>query len=57
MANTVRIVVAPDKFKGSLSAATVAGRFAEGLRDRLPDAESRSTVTGSLSWTTRCPRH
>ncbi|MDQ0736512.1 glycerate kinase [Arthrobacter agilis] len=35
----MRIVVAPDKFKGSLSAAAVAGRLAAGLRKQLPDLE------------------
>lgn len=35
----MRIVVAPDKFKGSLSAAAVADRLAKGLRKQLPDLE------------------
>jgi glycerate kinase len=35
----VRVVVAPDKFKGSLSAADVAAALAAGVRDVLPDAE------------------
>lgn len=35
----MRIVVAPDKFKGSLSAAAVAGKLAAGLRKQLPDLE------------------
>jgi glycerate 2-kinase len=34
----VRILVAPDKFKGSLSAREVAESIAAGLRDVLPDA-------------------
>ena len=34
----MRILVAPDKFKGSLSAREVADHIAIGLRDRLPDA-------------------
>jgi glycerate kinase len=34
----VRILVAPDKFKGSLSAAEVAAAIASGLRDVLPEA-------------------
>jgi glycerate kinase len=34
----MRILVAPDKFKGSLSAREVADSIAEGLRDVLPDA-------------------
>ncbi|MBB3083660.1 glycerate kinase [Geodermatophilus sabuli] len=34
-----RIVLAPDKFKGSLSAAEVAAALARGLRRALPDAE------------------
>jgi glycerate kinase len=34
----VRVVVAPDKFKGSLDAAAVATALAAGLRDVLPDA-------------------
>jgi glycerate kinase len=34
----VRILVAPDKFKGSLSAHEVAGHIAIGLRGALPDA-------------------
>jgi glycerate kinase len=35
----VRILIAPDKFKGSLNARDVAGNIAKGLRDILPDAE------------------
>ncbi|MDQ3120885.1 MAG: glycerate kinase [Verrucomicrobiota bacterium] len=35
----MRILVAPDKFKGSLGAAEVAGYIAAGLRHGLPDAE------------------
>src|SRR4029453_3229032 len=35
----VRILIAPDKFKGALSARDVAGNIAKGLRDILPDAE------------------
>jgi glycerate 2-kinase len=35
----MRIVVAPDKFKGSLPAAEVAGAIAAGLRAELPSAE------------------
>lgn len=35
----MRIVVAPDKFKGSLSAAAVASKIAAGLRKQLPDFE------------------
>lgn len=35
----MRIVVAPDKFKGSLSAAAVASRIAAGLHRRLPDLD------------------
>ncbi len=34
-----RVVVAPDKFKGSLTAAEVAAAIAGGLRSRRPDAE------------------
>jgi glycerate 2-kinase len=34
----MRILIAPDKFKGSLSAREVADSIAEGLRDVLPDA-------------------
>lgn len=34
----LRIVVAPDKFKGSLDAASVAAALAAGVRDVLPDA-------------------
>lgn len=34
----MRILVAPDKFKGSLSAREVAESIANGLRDVLPDA-------------------
>ncbi|WP_422934279.1 glycerate kinase [Sinomonas sp. P47F7] len=34
-----KIVLAPDKFKGTLSAHEVAGALAEGLREELPDAE------------------
>ena len=35
----MRILVAPDKFKGSLGASEVAEAVAAGLRDGLPDAE------------------
>jgi glycerate kinase len=38
----VRILIAPDKFKGSLSAREVADYIANGLRDRLPDAIVRT---------------
>ncbi len=34
----MRILIAPDKFKGSLSAREVADHIAIGLRDRLPEA-------------------
>jgi len=33
----VRILIAPDKFKGSLSAREVAENIAKGLRDVLPE--------------------
>jgi glycerate kinase len=36
---TVRILIAPDKFKGALNAREVAENIAKGLRDVLPDAE------------------
>ena len=35
----MRILIAPDKFKGVLNAHEVAGNVAKGLRDVLPDAE------------------
>ena len=35
----VRILITPDKFKGSLNAREVAQNIAKGLRDILPDAE------------------
>ncbi|HMJ04974.1 MAG TPA: glycerate kinase [Chthoniobacterales bacterium] len=35
----MRILVAPDKFKGSLGAAAVAANIAAGLRETLPDAD------------------
>src|SRR6188768_3531961 len=35
----MRILVAPDKFKGSLGATEVAEAIAAGLRDALPNAE------------------
>jgi glycerate kinase len=35
----VRILIAPDKFKGSLNAREVAENIAKGLRDELPDAK------------------
>ena len=38
----MRILVAPDKFKGSLSAREVADHIAIGLRDRLPNAVVRT---------------
>lgn len=34
----MRIVVAPDKFKGSLDAAAVASHLSRGIRETLPDA-------------------
>src|SRR6266511_3876489 len=36
---TVRILIAPDKFKGALNARDNAENIAKGLRDVLPDAE------------------
>lgn len=36
---TVKIVLAPDKFKGSLTATRVAEHLARGLRYQLPDAD------------------
>jgi glycerate 2-kinase len=35
----VRILIAPDKFKGTLDAREVAENIAQGLRDALPDAK------------------
>jgi glycerate kinase len=35
----VRILIAPDKFKGALNAREVAENIAKGLRDTLPDAK------------------
>ena len=35
----MRVVVAPDKFKGSLTAAAAAGAIGEGLRSARPDLE------------------
>src|SRR5205807_10226230 len=35
----MRILIAPDKFKGTLSALEVAENIAAGLRDVLPDAK------------------
>jgi glycerate 2-kinase len=35
----MKILIAPDKFKGSLDAREVAENIEEGLRDALPDAE------------------
>src|SRR3989440_12019537 len=35
----VRIIIAPDKFKGSLNAREVAENIAKGLLDILPDAK------------------
>ena len=35
----MRILIAPDKFKGALNARDVAGNIAKGLRDVLPDSE------------------
>src|SRR4029077_7081189 len=34
----MRILIAPDKFKGALNAREVAENIAKGLRDALPDA-------------------
>jgi glycerate kinase len=36
----VRIVIAPDKFKGSLTAAEVADALAAGMRDAVPALET-----------------
>jgi glycerate kinase len=38
----MRILIAPDKFKGSLSAREVADNIAIGVRERLPDASIRT---------------
>ena len=38
----MQILIAPDKFKGSLSAREVADNIAIGLRDRLPSAVVRA---------------
>src|SRR5438067_12499275 len=35
----MRILIAPDKFKGSLSAQQVAENIALGIRDVIPDAQ------------------
>jgi glycerate kinase len=35
----MRVLIAPDAFKGSLSAAQAAGAMAAGIRDAMPDAE------------------
>ncbi|MBK1786490.1 glycerate kinase [Prauserella cavernicola] len=35
----MRVVIAPDKFKGSLTAVEAASAIGEGVRDVLPDAE------------------
>jgi glycerate kinase len=35
----MRILIAPDKFKGSLSARQVAEHIALGIRDVIPDAQ------------------
>jgi len=35
----MKILIAPDKFKGTLNARGVADNIAKGLRDVLPDAE------------------
>ena len=35
----MKILIAPDKFKGALNAREVAENIAKGLRDVLPDAE------------------
>ena len=35
----MRILIAPDKFKGSLGAQEVAENIAAGLREVLPDAQ------------------
>ncbi|WP_409490181.1 glycerate kinase [Amycolatopsis sp. cmx-11-12] len=37
-----RVVIAPDKFKGSLTAIEAAEAIADGVRDALPDAEVSS---------------
>ena len=42
----MRILVAPDKFKGSLGAAEVAEHIAAGLRDVLPDADIKTLPIG-----------
>ena len=37
--SVVKILIAPDKFKGSLDSADVAAHIAAGLREALPDAQ------------------
>jgi len=39
MSSAMRVLVAPDKFKGSLSAREVAARVAAGIADEAPDVE------------------
>jgi glycerate kinase len=39
--NPPKIVVAPDKFKGTLTAAAAAGHIADGIRRVLPEADLR----------------
>src|SRR3954451_1196789 len=40
--NRMRFLIAPDKFKGSLSAFEVAEQIARGIRDVMPRAETES---------------
>jgi glycerate kinase len=42
----MRVVIAPDKFKGCLSAVDVAAAMAEGVRDADPSAEMRAALGG-----------
>ncbi|WP_201298145.1 glycerate kinase [Nocardia sp. CY41] len=41
MTSAARVILAPDKFKGSLAAPEVAAALASGLRKRAPDVEIR----------------
>ena len=46
----MRILIAPDKFKGALNAREVAENIAEGLRDALPDAKIEIVPMADGGW-------
>ena len=54
----MHVLLAPDKFKGSLRAGEVAAAVAAGLRDAVPGVETvtvRSPTAATAPWTPRSP--